>query len=203
MQSGLENFKLTDKGGVNNVLGVEITRLDDNSFELSQPFLINRILNFLGICNNEFETDANSTSTPVANGLLHRDLDGKGRKYTWKYCMAVGMLSYLQNTSHPEISMVVHQTAHFSNNPMLSHEKSIMGIGQYLLDTCKRGIIYKPHKSKGLGCYIDTNFAGGWSRANADNADNVLSRTGHILMYANCPILWVSCLQTGNSAQHR
>ena len=93
MQSGPENFKLTDKGGVNKFLGVEITRLDDNSFKLSQPFLIKWILNFLSLCNNEFKMDANSTSTPVAKGLLHRDLDGKGRKYTWKYCTAVGMLS--------------------------------------------------------------------------------------------------------------
>jgi histone deacetylase 1/2 len=179
MQSGPENFKLTDEGGVNKFLGVEITRLGDNSFELSQPFLINRILNFLGLCNNEFETDANSTSTPVPKGLLHRDLDGKARKYTWKYRTAVGMLSYLQNTSRAEISMAVHQTARFSNNPMLSHEKSIMRIGRYLLDTCKRGIIYRPDKSKGLKCYVDADFSGGWSQADADNADNVLSRTLH------------------------
>ena len=106
------------------------------------------------------------------------------------------MLSYLQNTSRPEISMAVHQTARFSNNPMLSHEKSIMRIGQYLLDTRKGGIIYKPDKSKGLECYVDTEFAGGWSQADANNADNVLSRTGYIIMYANCPILWVSRLQT-------
>jgi len=196
MQSGPENFKLTDEGGVNKLLGVEITHLDDNSFELSQPFLIDRILNFLSLCNNEFESDTNFTSMPVAKGLLHRDLDGKPRKYTWKYRTAVGMLSYLQNTSRPEISMAVHQTARFSNNPMLSHEKSIMRIGQYLLDTCKRGIIYKPDKSKGLECYVDAEFAGGWSQADANNADNVLSRTGYIIMYANCPILWVSCLQT-------
>ena len=175
MQSGPENFKLTDKGGVNKFLGVKITRLDDNSFELSQPFLIDWLLNFLGLCNNEFKTDANSTSTPVAKGLLHHDLDGKGRKYTWKYRTAVDMLSYLQNTSHPEILMAVHQTAHFSNNPMLSHEKSIMRIGRYLLDTRKRGIIYKPDKSKALECYVDADFAGCWSQANAANADNVLS----------------------------
>ena len=72
---------MTDEGGVNKFLGVEIIRLDDNSFELSQPFLIDRILNFLGLCKNEFKTDANSTSTPVAKGLLHHDLDGKLRKY--------------------------------------------------------------------------------------------------------------------------
>ena len=180
MQSGLENFKLTDKGGVNKFLGVKITCLNDNSFELSQPFLIDRILNFLGLCNNEFKTDANSTSTPVAKGLLHHNLGGKGRKHTWKYCTAVGMLSYLQNTSRPEISMAVHQTACFSNNPMLSHEKSIMHISPYLLDTRKRGIIYKPNKSKGLECYVNANFAGGWSQADAANDDNDLSRTGYI-----------------------
>ena len=175
MQSGPENFRLTDKGGVNKFLGVEITHLDDNSFELSQPFLTDRILNFPGLCNNEFETDAYSTYTLVAKGLLYRDLDGKVQKYTWKYRTAVGMLSYLQNTSRPEISMAVHQTARFSNNPMLSHEKSIMRIEQYLLNTRKRGIIYKPDKSKGLECYVDADFAGGWSQADADNADNVLS----------------------------
>ena len=160
---------------MNKFLGIEITCLNDNSFKISQPFLINRILTFLSLCNNEFKTDANSTSTPVAKGLFHCGLDRKGRKYTWKYCTAVGMLSYLQNTSHPEILMAVHQTACFSNNPMLSHKKSIMRIGKYLLDTPKRGIIYKPDISKGLECYIDTNLAGGWSQADAKNADNVLS----------------------------
>ncbi len=137
MQSGPENFKLTEEGDVNKVLGVEITRLDNNSFKLSQPLLIDRILSFLGLCNNEFKTDANSLSTPVAKGLLHCNLSGKPCKYSWKYRTAVGMLSYLQNTSRPEISMATQQTARFSNQPMLSHEKSIMQIRRYLLDTRK------------------------------------------------------------------
>ena len=119
MQSGPENFKLTDEGGVNKFLGVEITRLDDNSFKLSQPFLIDRILNFLGLCNNEFETDANSTSTPAAKGLLHRNLDGKARKYTWKYRTAVGMLSYLQNTN----SSFLQQSYAFSREIHYAHRE--------------------------------------------------------------------------------
>jgi len=71
-----------------------------------------------------------------------------------------------------------------------------MRIGRYLLDTRKRGIIYKPDKSKGLECYVDADFAGGWSQVDADNADNILSQTGYIIMNENCPILWVSHLQT-------
>ena len=54
MQQGRENFRLTDKGDVNKFLGIEIMKLDNNSFELSQPFLIDRILSFLGLCNNDF-----------------------------------------------------------------------------------------------------------------------------------------------------
>ncbi len=111
MQSGPENFKLTDEGDVNKFLGIKITCLDDNSFELSQPFFIDQILNFLGLCKNKFKTDANSSSTSIAKGLLHCDLLGKGRKYSWKYRTAVGMLSYQQNTGRPEILMAVHQTA--------------------------------------------------------------------------------------------
>ena len=103
MQQGPKNFNLTDEGDVNKFLGVEITKHDDHSFELSQPFLIDRIVSFLGLCNNAFDTDANSSSTPVAKGLLHRDLAGKPRKYSWKYRTTVGMMSYLQNSTRPEI----------------------------------------------------------------------------------------------------
>ena len=77
IHDGPENFKFTDEGDVNKFLGIDITRIDSSSFELSQPFLIDRLLQLLGLCNNPFETDANSLSTPVAKGLLHHVLVGK------------------------------------------------------------------------------------------------------------------------------
>ena len=128
--------------------------------------------------------------------VLHKDLEGKPRKLSWKYRTAVGMLTYLQGNTRPEISMAVHQTARFSNDPKLCHEKAIMRLGRYLLHTRDRGIIFEPDKSKGLECYVDADFAGGWTNADANDADNVMSRTGFIIMYANCPIYWVSKLQT-------
>ena len=77
---------------------------------------------------------------------------------------------------------------------MLSHEKVVLRIGKYFLGTRTRGIVYKPDKSKGIECYVDANFAGGWSQADAENAENIISRTGYIIMYANCPIHFVSKL---------
>ena len=71
-----------------------------------------------------------------------------------------------------------------------------MRLGRYLLKTRKRGIIYKPDKTIGLECYVDADFASGWSQADLDNAENVLSRTGYDITYANCPINWVSHLHT-------
>ena len=71
---------MTDEGDVNKFLGIEINQCDDSTFELHQPFLIDRILSLLGLSNNEFNTDPSSRSTPVARGLLHKDLMGKPRK---------------------------------------------------------------------------------------------------------------------------
>ena len=42
MQHGPENFILTNEGDVNKFLGIEISHNKDSSFELSQPFLIDR-----------------------------------------------------------------------------------------------------------------------------------------------------------------
>lgn len=57
-------------------------------------------------------------------------------------------------------------------------------------------MIYTVDKSKGLEVYVDADFAGGWNAADADNVDNVLSRTGFVICYENCPIVWCSKLQT-------
>ena len=117
------------------------------------------------------------------------DLNGVSCKHPWLYRGAVGMLSYLSNSVCPEIQMAVHQTAWFSVNPMQSHELAIMRIGRYLVDNPDRGIQYKIDKSKGLEVYVDADFAGSWSAADLENADNVLSRTGFVICYANCPIV--------------
>ena len=92
--------------------------------------------------------------------------------------------------------MTVHQCACFSNQPMLSHERAIKRIAKYLKGTSDRGIVYHPDKTKGIECYVDSDFAGGWSQADADNTENVMSRTGYAIYYVECPVLWSSKLQT-------
>ena len=47
-----------------------------------------------------------------------------------------------------------------------------------------------------MECYVDADFSGGWDKAGASNLEAVMSRTGYVIKYANCPVLWCSKLQT-------
>ena len=123
MKDGNENFVLTDEGDIDKFLGIEITQLDENRFKISQPYLIDRIVSLLNLNPDELGHRTNPKATPVGKPVLNKDLAGKPRKEDWNYRTAVGMLTYLQGNSRPEISMSVHQTARFCNNPKLSHEK--------------------------------------------------------------------------------
>ena len=92
--------------------------------------------------------------------------------------------------------MPVHQTARFCNEPRLSHEQAINRIGKYLLGTRDKGIRYKIDTRKGLECYVDADFAGGWNQEDPHDAGNLMSCTGFVIKYADCPIYWSSKLQT-------
>ena len=140
--------------------------------------------------------DTNPKENPTGKPLLHKDLLGLERKQSWNYRSAVGMLNYLQNSTRPDIAMSVYQFVRFNNQPMLSHERAIERIAKYLRGTSDRGIVYHPNKTKGIECYVDADFASGWSQADADNPENVMSRTGCTIYYSGCPVLWISKLQT-------
>ena len=106
------------------------------------------------------------------------------------------MLNYLAGSTRPDIAFIVHQTARFANDPKISHERAIKRIGRYLKGTKNKGIILKPDKKKGIECYVDADFAGGWDKNNSEDVASVFSRTGFIIKYMDCPIYWVSRLQT-------
>ena len=62
--------------------------------------------------------------------------------------------------------------------------------------TQDKGIHYKPDRTKCLECYVDADFAGGWSSGDYDNPECVLSQTGYVIMYAGCALTWCTKLQT-------
>ena len=98
------------------------------------------------------KTKGETTPTPVWIPLLYRYLKGLTHNHDWNYRAAVGILSYLQDLTRPDIAMAVHQCAHFSNDPMLFYEQLIKKIVEYLMKTADRGIVYKPDATKGIEC---------------------------------------------------
>ena len=195
LKDGDENFDFTEEGTLENYLGVNIAKLPGGEgFEMSQPFLIDRIIKAINF--DSTTTKSARDNVPAVYPLLNKDVDGPARKAHWKYRGLIGMLGYLQGTSRPDIAMATHQCARFNNDPKLSHDRAVKKIVRYLLDTRDKGIIFKPDLSKGLECYVDADFAGGWKDGDHDAPESVLSRTGYVIMYAGCPITWGSRMQT-------
>ncbi len=191
LHNGTENFILQDKGSIDKYLGVNIEQLNYSSFHLMQPFLIERISDFLGIDNG----CKNERDTPVGKPLLNKDLNGVPCKYMWEYRGVIGMLTYLTGSVCLDTAMAVHQCARFSTNPMRSHKQAVMCISRYLLSSKDKGMIYAPDPKRGLEVQVDADFSGGWDPSEAENADNVYSCTGFVICYAGCSVFWQSKLQ--------
>ena len=190
-------FTLTDEGDVATYLGIDVKKrqrkdglANELEYSLTQPHLTKRIIEFLALSDSRIHT------TPAEDKkLLDRDEEGPGRTYQWSYRSIMGMLNYLCGT-RPDLLFAVHQCARFCENPKLSHEKAVKRIVRYLKRTPTEGIVLRPDSTRGIQCYVDADFAGGWSSADADDPTSVYSRTGYVIMYAGCPIVWVSKLQT-------
>jgi hypothetical protein len=91
--------------------------------------------------------------------------------------------------------MATQQCARFCNDPKREHEEAVKRICRYLLKTKDMGLILKPDKSKGLECYVDADWAGSWRDHSSNDPLSAHSRTGYVIMYAGCPIIWASKMQ--------
>ncbi len=76
LHKGDESFVLQDEGLIDKYLGVKIKQLEDSSFELTQPFLIEQVIKFLWIDNGR----TNKKLTPLGKPLLNKDLNGVPQK---------------------------------------------------------------------------------------------------------------------------
>jgi hypothetical protein len=183
-----KDYTLTDEGDINAYLGIRVERQGD-AFKLTQPHLIERILQAVSL------KDQRQHHTP-ADTILQKDTDGPPRQTDFHYRSVIGMYSYLVSNTRPDMQMAVHQCSRFSNDPKLQHEQAIKRMSRYLKGTPNDGIIMKPDLSKGFECYVDADFAGTFTKATADDPQSCLSRTGYVIKFANCPLIWSSKMQS-------
>ncbi|KAL7481313.1 hypothetical protein ACHAW6_008437 [Cyclotella cf. meneghiniana] len=106
-------------------------------------------------------------------------------------------LNYLGQTICGDILFATHQIAKYSSDPRKEHEETIIYLVQYLKKTRHLGLTFHPDPSKGFECCCDVDFSGNWNRDHAPiDPSTAKSRSGWIIFYANCPIIWASKLQS-------
>eukprot|EP00956_Cyclotella_meneghiniana_P018181 scaffold30080_cov40-Cyclotella_meneghiniana.AAC.1 len=134
--------------------------------------------------------------TPAEASPLPKDSDGEPADPTFPYASIIGMLLYLSGHSRPDIAFAVHQCARYTFKPTKRHVAALKRIGRYLKGTKSRGLILNPSKHLHVDCYPDADFAGLYGHEDKQDPHCVRSRTGYVILLANCPILWKSKLQT-------
>jgi len=175
-------------------LGVNLERDEDTGLlEMKQVGLTDRVIEALGLD----EGTVNGKFTPSESTPLAKDEDGIPASGTFSYSSVVGMLLYLSGHTRPDIAYAVNCCARYMFCPKHSHEQALKRIGRYLKLTRERGLILNPNSDLcKLDCYPDADFAGMYGHEKHNDPACVKSRTGFVITFADCPVLWMSKLQT-------
>jgi hypothetical protein len=184
-----KGFELSKDVDFSEYLGIKFEKCN-GKIEMTQPGLIKKILKATGM------EDCNPNYTPTASTTLASDPEGEPMKENWGYSSIVGMLLYLSTNTRPDITFAVSQVARFSSNPKQSHAKAVKIIVRYLAGTINKGIIFSPTTELRLDAWSDSDFAGLHGLEHQDNPTSSKSRTGYIVFFGNCPLVWRSSLQT-------
>ena len=184
-------FSLTEEGSFAEFLGIKLERTRDNEFKLTQRGLIDKVARVTGL------TSCKPNKVPAIAMALGSDKDGPPMEEEWSYFSVVGMLLYLSCNTRPDIAFAVSQVARFSNDPKQSHAKAVKTIVRYLVGTRDEGTIYRPTpEDLSFDLYVDADFCSLHGVEDSYNPNSAKSRTGYIMFFAGCPVLWKSQLQT-------
>jgi hypothetical protein len=185
-------LNIEDQGHPADYVGVNIKKKRDGTYEFTQRALIDAIIDDVKI------GDSYTKPVPAKVTLqLHAFRDSPKFQGNFNYRSAVGKLNYLGQTTRPDIMYAVHQVAKYSADPRQEHGEAIIYIIKYLKATRHIGLRFKPNASKGFQCYCDADFAGNWNKEFAEtDPSTAKSRSGWIVFYAACPVIWASKLQS-------
>ena len=183
-------FVVTMEQDVHAFLGIKFEKLDNGSFLLSQPGLIEKIVEATGM------EKCNPNKTPALPGTtLAKDPDGPPMSETWSYRSVVGMLLYLSTNTRIDIVFAVSQVARFTQDPKQIHAKAVKHLVRYLAGTKDKGTIFKPNGSMlALTAYSDADYAGLYKSFPNEDPVSAKSRLGYIIMLGGCPLVWKSQL---------
>jgi hypothetical protein len=187
-------LKVTDEGKIQDFLGVNIDKVDDKTYHLSQPQLIDQILEDLNLMGDSVKTK--DTPAPSSRTLTAHP-DGDDFDEHFHYRSVIGKLNHLEKCTRPDISYQVHQCARYSSKPKRQHGEAVKWLGRYLLATRDKGYYLHIDEDEGFTVWADSDFSGNWDPEHAMHDPNTArSRSGYFITYLGAPLMWKSSLQT-------
>ena len=186
-------LNITDEGDIQDFLGVNISMKEDGTIHLTQPHLVDQVVEDLGLMQDNVKF---KTTPAKSSEVLKRDANGKDFDRSFNYRSVVGKLNYLEKATRSDIAYITHQCARFTESPKESHAKALRWLGKYLKGTRDKGLILKPSDNDGIEVFVDADFSGNWDpKTPHKDRDTARSRHGYIVSYEGCPLLWKSQLQ--------
>ena len=88
----------------------------------------------------------------------------------------------------------------FNSAPKRSHAAAVKRIVRYLKGTTAKGTIFKPTGTYKVDYYVDADFARLHGHDPQEMPTSARSRTGYIMFFGGCLLLWKSKLQTETAA---
>ena len=176
----------TEEGDIEDFLGVNIDQVDDETFDLSQPHLIEQILCDLNLDGENAQ--AKETPSPMSRVLgAHESSPTFDGHF---HCRSVlGKPNCLEKCSRPDIARATHQCARFSSNPRKEHGEAVKWLGRCLRATRDKGVCIRP-TDDAFKVWADADFSRNLiPEEDEDKPDTARSRSGYIMSYLGCPVL--------------
>ncbi|KNZ60795.1 hypothetical protein VP01_149g4 [Puccinia sorghi] len=166
------------------LLGMELCQ-DSNSISLSQPKLIQKGLELLGM------EDSRSVMTPLSPGIQLMKATEQEKKafkdLNINYRSHTGLLNFLACRTRPDLAPAVSILSSFNNDPGINHWKQVLHCWKYLKGTINLKLTLRPDSSdnsNSIKYFTDATWA--------DDLETRLSRSGSICFWKSCPVAWNS-----------
>ena len=168
-------LQLTIEGDLEDFLGVNIDRTSRGAIHLTQPHLIDSIMQDLRLKKGE----SKCKDTPMKSStILNNGKDSPDSERSFNFQSVIGKMNYLEKGSRSELAYAIHQCTRYSTDPCKEHGDAVRWIGRYLLGTPRGGLILKPDLARFFEVFVDSKFCGNWHKQYAGEIDSVRSRHG-------------------------
>ena len=137
-------YDIEDQGTLADYLGVNVENLAEGRIKLSQPLLVDQLLN-----NVRLLAILTKAQIPAKSPrILQRDLAAPDFDDKFNYRPVIFKLNLLEKNSRCDISYATHQVDCFCKEPRVSHGEATEHLVQYLRSTRTEGLILYPKRDK-------------------------------------------------------